>query len=253
MFELVIGIHSIKAVLEVRPQAVQVLFATEEGLSEFLQKSKWSKNHLKVKPQLVSPHLLQEKAKEYFKQLDLEPMRVPSQIFAVVEPLETFDLNWLKQQIHSSQKMRYLALDQVSDVHNGAAILRTAAFFGLDGVLLPSEKSFGFTPSFYRIASGATEYLKLIRCQSLSKALLSLKDDGFQLVGLSEHSNVDISNLQVKDKVVLVLGAEDVGLSNAVSRNMDTIFSLPAQGKIQSLNVSTAAAIAMDICFPLKA
>jgi 23S rRNA (guanosine2251-2'-O)-methyltransferase len=119
------------------------------------------------------------------------------------------------------------------------------------GVLIPSSKSFGLTPSFYRIASGATEYVNLIRVNSLSRAVGQLNDAGFLTVGLSEHSseNLTQADLRAQDKICLLLGAEETGLSHAVARLVQKNMSLPSQGEIKSLNVASAAAIAMEKCF----
>src|SRR5690606_2934985 len=121
------------------------------------------------------------------------------------------------------------ALDQITDVHNGAAIMRTASFYGVTGILVPSEKSFGLTPSFYRIASGATEYLNIIRVNSLSRAVGQLNEAGFLTVGLSEHSseNLNEKDLRAESKICLLLGAEETGLSNAVMRLVQKNLSIP--------------------------
>jgi 23S rRNA (guanosine2251-2'-O)-methyltransferase len=252
MFEMILGIHSIEAVLKVRPQCVKSIYCTDEGLSEFIKKTQLNKSKI-PNIQILAPHGLQERAKEYFRQLDLEPIRVPSQIFAITEPKLIYDLNDFKKSVSKTEKVKILALDNISDVHNGGAILRTAAFYGFDFVLLPSDKTFGFTPSFYRIASGSTEYLNLVRISSLPRALTSLKEDGFHVIGLSEHAQDKLPRDLNYPKIILVLGAEDVGLSNAVMRNIDSTFSITSRSPIKSLNVSAAAAIAMEMCFPIKA
>lgn len=246
-FDLIFGLHSIAAALTNSRREHIKLVATDEGLMELSKKHKINPKQIKVQVELLSSHQLQENAKKLCHYMDVEFTRVPSQIYLQTSKLETYQI----QDFLKIPKVKLLALDQITDVHNGAAILRTASFYGVTGVLIPSEKSFGLTPSFYRIASGATEYINLIRVNSLSRAVSQLNEAGFNTVGLSEHSseNLKPSDLRSLDKICLLLGAEETGLSNAVARLVQKNLSLPSQGGIKSLNVASAAAIAMEKCF----
>jgi 23S rRNA (guanosine2251-2'-O)-methyltransferase len=246
-FDLIFGLHSIAAALKNPARSHMKLVATDEGLSELQKKHRIVPKHYNVKTDILSSHALQEQAKKLCMHLDLDFTRVPSGIYLQTSPLMTYTL----QEFLHKPDARLLALDQITDVHNGAAILRTASFYGVTGVLVPSEKSFGLTPSFYRIASGAVEHVNLIRVNSLSRAVSQLNEAGFLTVGLSEHSseNLDPTSLRTEKKICLLLGAEESGLSNAVARLVQKNLSLPSQGEIKSLNVSAASAIAMEKCF----
>lgn len=248
-FDLIFGLHSIAAALGNSRRIHQKLVATDEGLSELQKKYKLNPKNLAVKVEICSSHQLQENAKKLCNHLDVEFTRVPSGVYLQTSPLETYELqNYLK-----APNARLLALDQITDVHNGAAILRTACFYGVDAVLVPSAKSFGLTPSFYRIASGATEHVGLVRINSLSRAVGQMNEAGFVTIGLSEHSTDSLTEdiLRSEKKICLLLGAEEVGLSNAVSRSVQKNLGLPSQGQIKSLNVASAAAVAMEKCFGL--
>ena len=246
-FDLIFGLHSIAAALGNTRRVHEKLVATDEGLVELGRKHKINPKNLPVKVEIVSSHQLQENAKKLCQYMDVEFTRVPSQIYLQTSPLETYQLSdFLK-----APECRLLALDQITDVHNGAAILRSACFYGVTAVLIPSSKSFGLTPSFYRIASGATEYVNLIRVSSLSKAVGQINNAGIETVGLSEHSseNLTAEGLRSLKRICLLLGAEETGLSHAVARLVQKNLSLPSQGEIKSLNVASAAAIAMEKCF----
>jgi 23S rRNA (guanosine2251-2'-O)-methyltransferase len=246
MFDLIFGIHSIAAALQNPNRVPTLLVASEEGLSELAKKHRIQKQHIKCDIKIVSSHEVQDQAARWCKQLGVEYSRVPSQIMLQTEPLQTFTI----QDLLHDQPKRILALDQISDVHNGAAILRTASFYGVDAVIIPQERSFGLTPSFYRIASGATEGVKLYRSSSLSRAVTALNDQGYMTIGLSEHAEKKLVSDDLKrQNLCLVLGAEETGLSNAVLRVVERTLSLESQGMIKSLNVSAAAAIAMEKCF----
>lgn len=246
-FDIIFGIHSVAAALKNPLRVIDKVVATDEGVLELQKKHNIQVRKLEVKLELVSSHQLQEMGKRYCAELDVEFHRVPSGIFLKTAPLETYEL----QSILKKPEVKLLALDQITDVHNGAAILRTASFYGIDAVLIPSSKSFGLTPSFYRIASGATEFIQLIRVNSLSRAVNQLNEAGIETIGLSEHSEdaLEPSELRNKKRICLLLGAEEVGLSHAVSRLVQKKLSLRSQGGIKSLNVSAASAIAMEKCF----
>lgn len=248
-FDLIFGLHSIAAALKNPARSHIKLVATDEGLQELQKKHRIVPKNYNVKTDILSSHALQEQAKKLCAHMDLDFTRVPSGIYLQTSPLQTYTI----QDFLKRPNARLLALDQITDVHNGAAILRSACFYGVNGVLIPSEKSFGLTPSFYRIASGAVEYVNLIRVNSLSRAVGQLNEAGYMTVGLSEHSseNLGQTELRAQNKICLLLGAEETGLSNAVARLVQKNLSLPSQGEIKSLNVSSAAAIAMEKCFGL--
>jgi 23S rRNA (guanosine2251-2'-O)-methyltransferase len=109
--------------------------------------------------------------------------------------------------------------------------------------------NFGMGPNFSRIASGATEHVQIVKCSSLPKILTKLIELNVEVIGLSEHATD--TNLNIKDAkaTCLVLGAEDEGMSNAVSRVVEKTIALKPLGRIKSLNVSVAAAVAMEKIF----
>ncbi len=244
-FDLVVGLHSIKCALQNKSRNFYKLVGTEESLADLKQEIKSSQ----VEVQMVSSHKAQEEAKVYFKKRGLEYHRVPGNCFLVCSALEVLDVAKLYAEVKPG--LRILALDQISDVHNAGAILRTASFYNIDFVIIPQRNSFGLTPSFFRIASGATEYVKLVETTKLTRTLTKLKELGCSTIALSEHAEGDLESVlsDVSRSLVLVLGKEDTGISNAVLRVCDHKMSLESQGSIKSLNVSIASAIAMEKCF----
>jgi 23S rRNA (guanosine2251-2'-O)-methyltransferase len=249
--ELIIGAHSIAAALLNPRREFKELLASEEGWADFLKRSRVDTRQLRMKPKFMAAHAVQERAKEICHDHKWEFQRVPGSVFLLAEPLETHQPNWLRENLPQRDRCRILALDQVSDVHNGAAILRTASFFGVDVVILPQEHTFGFTPSFFRIASGASEFLTIVRTAHLARTLTLLRDEGVEVWGLSEHAPNPLTDQDLaQPKICLVLGAEDDGLSHSVMRVASKALALTSQGNIKSLNVSTAATLAMQLCFP---
>lgn len=253
MRDLIIGSHSIAAALQNPRRTHFEIIATDDGWTDFLKRTKFDARKAPLKPRLLASHAFQEEARGLYRAEELEYQRVPGGVLLVSEPLEVFDPGWLRDKIRESSQLRILALDQVSDVNNGAAILRTASFFGVDVVVLPQERSFGMSPSFFRIASGASEYLSIVRSSHLTRTLTLMKEEGVAVWGLSEHAADPLSEQDLaQPKICLVLGSEDEGLSNSVMRIVSKTLSLASQGPIKSLNVSAAATLALQLCFPAK-
>ena len=246
--DLIIGIHSIVCAIANPNRTLYKLVGTEDALEEVAKKVSLEK----VQVEMYSSHKLQEEAKKYFKQLGLEYHRVPSGVFLLAASQEINDVNFLYEQVEKNSKpLKILCLDQITDVHNAAAILRTASFYGVDFVVVPDKKSFGLTPSFFRISSGAAEFIPLVGVNKLGKTLTKLQNMGILCLALSEHAKGSIEDeLHSNAKgICLVLGKEDVGISNAVLRVIPHHISLESMGDTQSLNVSIAAAITMERCF----
>lgn len=248
--DMIVGIHSIAEALKNPHRTILQLVATQEGLEELKKRGNLKKEELpQSKIKILQSHNLQEEAKKIYRDLDLEFNRIPSGVYLLVEPVKIYDPSWIYEQLQSRIPLRILALDQVTDAHNGAAILRTAAFYGVDAVLISTKGNFGMGPGFSRIASGATEHVKIVKCSTLPKSLTKIQELGATCIGLSEHATADLGDLDSSKAICLVLGAEDVGMSHAVSRVVEKTISFKPKGQIKSLNVSVAAAVAMEKIF----
>ena len=255
-FDIIVGLHSIVEAIIAKKRAAQKLYLTEESKKEIQKKyNKHFKLVNDVEQVILAPHDVQEMAKNYYKKLGVEYTRVPSNTFLLANKLPTEDTVWLYNEIESNRVQKILCLDQVSDVHNGAALLRTASFYGVDAVVLPASKSFGLTPSVFRIASGATEHVPIVRASGLGKVMTKLQKLGVTCIGLSEHAPSPINKRlleQAKLGVCLVLGKEETGISHSVMRVIKHQLSLTPQGETLSLNVSVAGAVAMEKVFGKK-
>lgn len=139
-----------------------------------------------------------------------------------------------------------VAIDGVTDPGNLGAILRNCDGAGVDGVLLPRHRAVHVTPTVAKASAGAVEYVPIALVGGLPGTLALLKDAGIWVVGLddaAERSVFEIGDLATAG-ICLVLGAEGAGLSRLVRERCDLIVSIPMLGRISSLNVSAAAALA---------
>lgn len=247
--DIVVGVHSIVHAVRNKSRPVYEIVATEEGLENLNKMGGLSREEIaKLPVKLVSNHLIQELGKKHYDQLGFQFNRIPSGVFLVTSPVETYDTNWIFEQLKSGRHLKIICLDGVTDVQNASAIMRTAAFYDVDCVVVATKNNFGLGPSVARIASGALEYVKIVKCSSLPKFIAGLEKRDIHPVGLTEHAEEEILPT-IQGTRCLILGAEDSGLSNATLRLLKNKIKLNPMGKIQSLNVSVAAAIAMERVF----
>lgn len=143
-----------------------------------------------------------------------------------------------------------LALDQVSNPQNLGMILRNAAFFRVDALLMMKNRSAELTPEVARIAVGGAEYLRIFRITNLARSLELLKEVGFWVYGLDERGEKTLAETRFGDKVAFVLGAEGEGLRQRTRKFADALVRIPGgQPGVESLNVAVATAVALaQVC-----
>jgi 23S rRNA (guanosine2251-2'-O)-methyltransferase len=136
-----------------------------------------------------------------------------------------------------------VALDQVQDPQNLGAICRSAECAGAAGVVLPERRSAEVTPAVCKASAGAVEQLPVARVRNLADFLADAKTAGLWCYGADAAASIDYRRLDWTGGVVLVLGSEGRGLRARVAGTCDALVSLPLRGRIESLNVSAAAAV----------
>ncbi|QRF22484.1 23S rRNA (guanosine(2251)-2'-O)-methyltransferase RlmB [Alicyclobacillus sp. TC] len=134
-------------------------------------------------------------------------------------------------------------LDELSDPHNLGAILRTAEATGVQGVIIPKRRAVPLTGTVAKAAAGALEYMPVSRVTNLVQAMEWLKEHGYWIVGTSIGATARPSDVDMRGKTAIVIGAEDKGLGRLVAERCDFMVSLPMLGHMQSLNASVAAGV----------
>lgn len=136
-----------------------------------------------------------------------------------------------------------MALDGITDPHNLGAIARSAEALGAHGLVLPQRRSAGLTGSVAKVAAGALEHLPVARVVNLNRALDSLKQEGYRVVGLAAEGSVSLEQADLDGPLVIVTGSEGDGLSMLTRKHCDQLVSIPLRGATPSLNASVATAL----------
>ncbi|MFT3852239.1 MAG: 23S rRNA (guanosine(2251)-2'-O)-methyltransferase RlmB [Ilumatobacteraceae bacterium] len=169
----------------------------------------------------------------------------PQGVVAFAAPLRETPLDDLLRRRGATQPF-LVAVDGVTDPGNLGALLRCCDGAGVQGVVIPRHRAVHVTPTVAKAAAGAVEHVPMALVGGLPAALARMKEAGIWVVGLDDGAERELFELGdlARDGICLVLGAEGSGLSRLVRERCDLIVSIPMRGRLSSLNVSAAAALA---------
>jgi 23S rRNA (guanosine2251-2'-O)-methyltransferase len=180
------------------------------------------------------------------KKLDAQARsEAPQGVLAKAAPLRETEFEELARARPGAPPF-LVAVDGVTDPGNLGALLRSADGAGATGVVLPKHRAVHVTPTVAKAAAGAIEHLPMAVVPGLPAALQRAKQLGCWIVGLDDAADRSLFELDDlgREPVVLVLGAEGPGLSRLVRQRCDLVVSIPMLGRLSSLNVSAAGALA---------
>ncbi|MDQ3140262.1 MAG: 23S rRNA (guanosine(2251)-2'-O)-methyltransferase RlmB [Pseudomonadota bacterium] len=182
----------------------------------------------------------------------LVPGDAPHQ--GIVIEIEKLPDMWLGDLLDGAEDGRpLLVLDQVTDPHNVGAILRSAAAFDALGIVTQDRHAPAESGALAKAASGALETVPWVRVVNLARALDEIAEAGFWRVGLTGDADMTLAEAMGPLKVALVLGAEGEGMRHNTQAHCDALARLPISARMESLNVSNAAAIALYAATTVKA
>ena len=222
----VYGWHAVNAALANPERTVLRIVASEIAAEK-----------LKLPRNLPTPHVMEGRELDRILGADA----VHQGIGAEVKPLEAYDL----QDIIHASSGTLVILDQVSDPHNVGAILRSAAAYDAIAVILPKDHSAPETATMAKAASGALDIIPRITVTNLAAAMRELKEAGWWIIGLEGEAKQELTDLKFAAKTVMVLGAEGKGMRRLTADLCDERVRLPMGSRMDSLNVSNAAAVAL--------
>lgn len=202
----------------------------------------------KFKDQALIDALLKKNIRINFvdnKYLDQKVNGLHQGIILEVEEAKTYTLDELFANIESKSNPLVVMLDHLEDPHNFGAIIRTCEALGIDGIIIPNDRSVGVTGTVIKTSAGAISYTTIVRVPNLLNTIEKLKKKGFWIVG-TDMKGEDYTKIDYNMPVCLVIGNEGKGMSKIIKDNCDYIATIPMTGKINSLNASVSCAIVLS-------
>lgn len=175
----------------------------------------------------------------------LPPGAVHQGVVVQADPLPAPDFKALVQDLAEIPDSRVVVLDQATDPRNIGAVLRSAAAFGARAVIMQDRHAPEATAALAKAASGALETVPLVRVVNIARALRALKEADFWLIGLDGGGDIPLAGASPGGRITLVIGAEGGGLRRLTREACDALVRIPIGPAVESLNLSTAAAIAL--------
>ncbi len=241
---LIAGKHAVTEALKNPKRKVIRLFLTEESKKE-LNKNNQDLNILKGINLFF-------KSKKELDRLCSKDQISHQGLIAEIEHLEKIGLKEYLNQKGEDQDVTLVALEEVTDPRNIGSIIRSAASFNIDGIII-KERSFpSESKLMYKSASGSLEHINIFEVSNLNTALKFLKSRNFWISGFDIDSNKNFTKHQWNGRNILLFGSEGYGLKYQTKKNSDFLFKININNKVESLNISNSAAIVFHYINVLK-
>ena len=228
----IIGQHAVIEALKNPKRKVLRLFLTEESKKKIHKKSP-NKNLLKD-------------LKIYFKtKKELDKYSTKENLLhqGYVAEIEHLEKPILKEFIKRDNNITLVCLDGVTDPRNIGSLIRSAASFDIDGIIVKERHFPNESKLMYKAASGAMEYINIFEVSNINSTLKNLKDKNFWVYGFDGNGDKNFTNIDWKGNNILLFGSEGSGMRDHTSKYADFLVKIDINKKIESLNISNSAAI----------
>ena len=165
-------------------------------------------------------------------------------VVANISPITFHELETLVEEVMETKKLPlFLLLDQLSDVRNFGAIIRTAECTGVDGIIIQKKGSAPVTADTIKTSAGAAFKVPIVKVDHIKDAVFYFQASGVQVICATEKTENTIYDVSFKAPSAIVMGSEDRGISPSILKASDYAAKIPLLGEIESLNVSVACAV----------
>ena len=228
----IVGKHAVIEALKNEKRKVLRIFLTEESKKNIHRNSP-KKNLLKD-------------IKVYFKtkkELDKYCKNEGIQHQGYVAEIENLEEVVLKEFIEKKKELTFVCLDEVSDPRNIGSLIRSAASFNIDGLIVKDRHFPSESKLMYKSSSGCIEHLNIFKVSNINTTLKYLRDKNFWVYGFDANSNKDFTEVKWSGKNILLFGSEGYGLKKHTNKYADFFVKININKNIESLNISNSAAI----------
>lgn len=238
--EILYGIHPVFEALKAGRRDFYEVYIAKDKTSKRIDKLLAIAESMKVPVERVEPLTLKSMTGTDLHQgLGARTGPFPiSEISDIFDGVQTDDENHL-----------LLLLDNIMDPHNLGALIRTALCVGVDGIIIPKDRSVPPTPAVSKASAGALEHIRLVRVTNMVNTIKDLKEKGLWIAGMEKTSDKSIFFSDLTGPVAIVIGGEEKGMRPLVKKHCDFLMSIPQTGQVNSLNASVAGAVVMYEAF----
>ena len=164
-------------------------------------------------------------------------------VIARISPIKFYEINQIIEKIEDKKDALILILDQINDVRNFGAIIRTAEVSGVDAIIIQNQSSAPINADTVKTSAGGVFNVPICKVSHIKDAIYHLKSSKIMVIAASEKAEKNIYDLSLKKSLAIIMGSEERGISYSVLKLSDEMVKLPMFGKIESLNVSVASGI----------
>ena len=164
-------------------------------------------------------------------------------VIARISPIKFLTMDQFGEKLAAIKNPFVLILDQVNDVRNFGAIIRTAEISGVDGIIIQNSSSAPINSDTIKTSAGAIFNIPICKVNHIKDAIYHLKSIDISIVAASEKANKNVYDVDFTKPVAVIMGSEDRGINKSIINLSDEVVKLPMYGKIQSLNVSVACGV----------
>jgi len=164
-------------------------------------------------------------------------------VIARISPIKFYEINQIIEKIEDKKDALILILDQINDVRNFGAIIRTAEVSGVDAIIIQNQSSAPINADTVKTSAGGVFNVPICKVSHIKDAIYHLKSSKIMIIAASEKAEKNIYDLSLKKSLAIIMGSEERGISPSVLKLSDEMVKLPMFGKIESLNVSVASGI----------
>ncbi len=228
----IVGQHAVIEALRNPKRKVLRVFLTEESKKNIHRKNP-NKNIL-------------EDVKVYFKsKKELDKYTSKEQLMhnGYVAEIEHLDQPDLKQFIKDKNNLTFVCLDEVTDPRNIGSLIRSAASFDVDGLIIKDRHFPRDSKLMYKSASGCMEHVNIFQVSNINSTLKNLREKNFWIYGFDSKSQKDFTKIKLSGNIVLLFGSEGYGISKHTEKYSDFLVKININKKVESLNISNCASI----------
>ena len=232
---LIAGKHAVIEALKNPKRSVLRVFLTEESKKN-LNRENQDKNLLKnVK--------IFYKTKRELDRLCSKDQISHQGLIAEIEHQDIFTIKDFLSENYQRNNINFVALEEVTDPRNIGSIIRSAASFNIDGIIVKERSYPRESKLLYKSASGCTEIINIFEVSNINTTLRYLKSKNFWVSGFDNNAEKDFADHDWKGNNVLLFGSEGYGLNYQTKKNSDFLFHIKINKKVESLNISNSASI----------